>query len=81
MVLRRKNVNPNDNVHCCVIDCHGYSLLHFSFKTIVSCDRLLGGGIYIILKHLYLNDYAEFDSKISYIILNMVIIWPVKYLQ
>ena len=27
----------------------------------------MGGG-YIILKHLYLIDYAEFDSKISYII-------------
>ena len=25
------------------------------------------GGICIILKHLYLNDYVEFDSKISYI--------------
>ena len=27
----------------------------------------MGGG-YIILKHLYLNDYAEFDSKIPYIL-------------
>ena len=25
------------------------------------------GGDLIILKHLYLNDYAEFNSKISYI--------------
>ena len=28
----------------------------------------LGGGGYIILKHLYLNDYAEFDFKIPYIL-------------
>ena len=27
-VLRRKNMNPNDYVHCCVISCHGYSLLY-----------------------------------------------------
>ena len=27
----------------------------------------IGGGIESILKHLYLNDYAEFDSIISYI--------------
>ena len=32
----------------------------------VSCEGLLGGGL-SILKHLHLNDYAEFDSKISYI--------------
>ena len=28
VVLRRKNTNPNDYVHCCVIGCHGNSLLH-----------------------------------------------------
>ena len=65
MVLRRKSVNPNDYVHCCVIICHGNSLLHFGLNTKVSCEGLLRG--YIILKHLYLNDYAEFDSTISYI--------------
>ena len=27
-VLRKKNINLNDYVHCCVIDCHGNSLLH-----------------------------------------------------
>ena len=32
-----------------------------------------------VMKHLYRNDYAESDSKISYII--MMIFWPVKYLQ
>ena len=32
-----------------------------------------GGGIYIISKHLYLNDYSEFDSKISYIMFYMII--------
>ena len=55
-------MNPNDYVHCCVIDCHGNSLLHFGLNTKVSCEGLL-----IILKHLYLNYYAEFDSIISYI--------------
>ena len=66
MVLRRKNVNPNDYVHCCVIGCHGNSLLYFGLNTNISCEGLLG-GIQIILKHLYLNDYADFESKISYI--------------
>ena len=33
----------------------------------VSCEGLLGEGIEIILKHLYLNDYAEFDSKIMFL--------------
>ena len=66
MVFIRKNVNPNVYVHCCVIGCHGNSLLHFGLNTKVSCEGLLGGGV-IILKHLYLNDYAEFDSQISYI--------------
>ena len=27
-VLRRKNINPNGSVHCCVIGCHGNSLLY-----------------------------------------------------
>ena len=67
MVLRRKNVNRNDYVHCSFIGCHGNSLLHFGLNTKVSCEGLLGGGGSIILKHLYLDDYAEFDSKISYI--------------
>ena len=65
-LLRRKNMNPNDYVHCCVIGCIGNSLLHFGLNTKVSCDGLLeGGGVF--LKHLYLNGYAEFDSKISYL--------------
>ena len=66
MVLRRKNLNLNDYIHCCVIGCHGNSLLHFGLNTKLSCEGLLGG--YIILKPLYHNDYnAEFDSKILYI--------------
>ena len=76
MVLRKKNVNPNDYVHCCVIGCHGNILLHFGLNTKVSCEGLWGGGgggggggVKIILKHLYRNDYAEFVSKISYIII------------
>ena len=36
------NVNPN--VHCCIISCHGNSLLHFGLNTKVSCEGLLGGG-------------------------------------
>ena len=33
------------------------------------CEGLFlgGGGIWIIFKHLYLNDNSEFDSKISYL--------------
>ena len=69
MVVRKKNVNPNDYVHCCVIGCHGNILLHFGLNTKVSCEGLGGGGVKIILKHLYRNDYAEFVSKISYIII------------
>ena len=44
MVLRRKNVNPNDYVHCCVIGCHGNSLLRFGLNTKVSREVLLGVG-------------------------------------
>ena len=44
MILGRKNVNPNDNVHCCVIGCHCNSLLHFGLKTKVSIEGLLGVG-------------------------------------
>ena len=51
MVLRWKIVYPNDYVHCCVIGCHGNSLLHFDLNTNVGCDGLLGGNS-IILKHL-----------------------------
>ena len=39
----------------------------FNLSKKVSCGGLLGGGGVKYLKHLYLNDYAEFDSKISYI--------------
>ena len=34
-------LNPNDYIHCCVIDCHGNLLLHFGLNTKVSCE---GGG-------------------------------------
>ena len=45
LVLRRKNVSPNDYIHFCVIGCHGNSLLHFCLNTKVSCEGLfLGGG-------------------------------------
>ena len=43
--LRRKNVNPNDYVRCCVIGCHGNSLLHFALNTKDSCEGCLGGGV------------------------------------
>ena len=42
-------------IHCCIW-----------FKQKVSCEGLSREGI-SILKHLYLNDYTKFDSKISYI--------------
>ena len=66
MVFIRKNVNRNDYIHSCVIGCHSNSLLHLELNTKVNSEGLLG-GMEIILKHLYLKDYAEFDSKISYI--------------
>ena len=61
--LRRKNINPNDYVHCCIISCHDNSLLHFGLNKNVSYKGLLG-GIESILQHLYLNVFAEFDSEI-----------------
>ena len=66
-VFRRKNMNPNDYVHCCVIGCHANLLLHFGLNKKATCEGLLGEGIKSILQHLYLNAYAEFDCKISYI--------------
>ena len=58
-------MNPTDLIH---------SLLRhrLSWQFIVAfalniCEVLWGEGIYIIMKHIYLNDYVEFDSKISYI--------------
>ena len=41
--IKKENVNPNEYVHCCVIGCHGNSLLHFGLNTIISCDGQLGG--------------------------------------
>ena len=45
MVLRRTNMNPNDYVHCCVIGCHGNSLLHFVFFIIFT-----SGGIILTVR-------------------------------
>ena len=42
--FKKENVNPNDYVHCCVVGCHGNSLLHFGLNTKVSCEELLRGG-------------------------------------
>ena len=42
--IKKENVNPNEYVHCCVIGCHGNSLLHFGLNKIISCDGQLGGG-------------------------------------
>ena len=42
--FKMKNVNPNDYVHCCVIGCHGNSLLHFGLDTKISCEGLFFGG-------------------------------------
>ena len=43
--FKNENVNPNDYVHCCVIGCHGNSLLHFGLtqKSVVK-DFFFGGG-------------------------------------
>ena len=57
MVLKEeKNMNPNDNVQCCVTGCRGNSLFGLNKK--VSCEGLLG-GIKSILQHLYLYDIAD----------------------
>ena len=66
MVKRWKNINPNDNVHCCITGCLGNSLLHLVW-TKKSVVKDFWGGIKSILQHLYLNVYFEVDSKISYI--------------
>ena len=42
-VLRKRNMNQNDYVHCCVNGCHGNSLLLLVW-TKVSCEGLLVGG-------------------------------------
>ena len=39
--FKKENVNSNDYVHCCVIGCHGNSLMHFGLNTKVSCEGLL----------------------------------------
>ena len=36
-------MNTNDKVHCCIIDCHGNSLLHLIWIKTLSCEGLLGG--------------------------------------
>ena len=41
-------------------------IVAFGLNKKVSCEPLLRGGGQSILKHLYLKDYAEFNSKISY---------------
>ena len=38
--FKKGNVNTNDCVHCCVIGCHGNSLLHYGLNTKVSCEGL-----------------------------------------
>ena len=52
--LRRKIMNPNYYVQCCIIGCHGNSLLHLVW-TKSHLWKTLGGGIQSILKHLYLS--------------------------
>ena len=42
--FKEENVKPNVNIHCCVIGCHGNSLLHFGLNTKVSCEGILGQG-------------------------------------
>ena len=48
---RDLKINPNYYVHCCIIGCHGNSLLHL-VCTKVSCEGLLSGWELSILKHL-----------------------------
>ena len=42
-VLRKKNMNPNDHVHYCVIGCHGKFIVALGLNKKVSCKGLLGG--------------------------------------
>ena len=67
--FRRKNINPNYYVYCCVINCHGNSLLHLvcTKKSVVSDFKVGGWGLKYFETSISLNDYAEFNSKISYI--------------
>ena len=53
-------MNPNDYVNCCVMVI--YCCIWFEHKKSVVRD-FKGEGLNI-LKHLYLNDYSEFDSKL-----------------
>ena len=62
-VLRSKNMNLFIVVSSAVMVIH--CCIWFEQKMSVVRD-FKGRGIKSILKHLYLNDYAEFDSKISY---------------
>ena len=62
-------MNQNCYAHCYIIDWQSNSLHNNIFiLTIKSVDFLTGGGN--ILNHLYLNDYALFDSKNSYMFLH-----------
>ena len=59
MVLRRKDLNPNDCVHCCIIGCHGNSLLHFGLNKKVSCEGLLGVGGLKVFCNIYISMFMQ----------------------
>ena len=64
-------MTPNFYVHCCIIGWYSKSLRKnvsiYLNKTFQFRHTFKGGGGLSTLEHLNLNDDAEFDSKISYI--------------
>ena len=77
-----ENVNPNDNIHYCVIDCHGNSLLHFGLNTKVSCEGVLGGGGFKLFWNINISMIMQSSTvKFHIYCFYMVIIWPSKYVR
>ena len=80
--FKKVKLNPYFFIHCYIIGNHDNALcsnvLHLNKK--FSWEVLGGGGVDIILKQIYLNEYAELDSKTLYIVFYLIFLWPIKYL-
>ena len=81
--VSNEKMNQNFYIHCYIlaIGRHSNSLWVFIWTKDFGWEGFLSGAKLNILKHLYLNDCAEYDNKIPYIMLYMIIFWPVKYLR
>ena len=79
----KKNMNQIFYVHGSIIGWHSNLLCNnvsiYLTKKLV--QRNFKGEDKKFLKHLYLNDYAEFDSNFHILCFNKIIFWPVKYLR